>query len=139
MRELTPAAHAAKQIRGILKSTFPNIKFSVKSSNFSMGDSVNVDYEDGPKSTDIKELISQYQYGHFNGMEDIYEHSNTNDDIPQTKFLHVNRNISESTREQIIKKLNIKDVDGWNDKRGLWNTQVIWQEFNTMEFKEATQ
>jgi hypothetical protein len=30
-----------------------------------------------------------YQYGHFNGMEDIYEYSSMIPDLPQVKFVQI--------------------------------------------------
>jgi hypothetical protein len=95
-------AEAAKMIREILKKEFPNIKFSVKSEGYSMGDNVRVTYCDSVKSEDVQNKISQFQYGNFNGMEDIYEYSNSRDDIPQTKYLFVTREMSEPVKNKII-------------------------------------
>jgi len=36
-------------------------------------------------------------------MNDIYEHSNTRDDIPQAKYIHANRTLSEKHKE-VVKK-----------------------------------
>lgn len=87
-------AQCAQLVRKELKALYPGIKFSVTSENYSMGDSVNVSY---PREMLTQEqhtklsnyLRALYQYGHFNGMEDIYENSNRNDNVPQTKFLFV--------------------------------------------------
>ena len=90
----TQVAQCAQLVRKELKTLHPGVKFSVTSENYSMGDSVNVSY----RREDLTEeqhralngiLRSKFQYGHFNGMEDIYENSNRNDDMPQTKFLFV--------------------------------------------------
>ena len=94
-RQLSSQAQAAQEIRKELKQAFPGIKFRVRSSGFTMGDSVDVDWTDGPTRDQVNDLIGHYQYGHFNGMEDIYEYSNNRSDIPQTKFLMVDRTISE--------------------------------------------
>lgn len=96
-RQLSSQAAAAKQIRQILKNAFPSTKFRVRSSGYSMGDSVDVDWTDGPTRDQVNKLVGHYQYGHFNGMEDIYEYSNSRKDIPQTKFLMLQRDISEQT------------------------------------------
>lgn len=53
-RRTTEVAECAKAIRQVLKAQFPNIKFSVKSENYSGGDSVRVKYEDGPITEDVK-------------------------------------------------------------------------------------
>lgn len=106
MRTLTQAALAAKQIKQDLKKAFPDVVFSVKSDNFSMGDSVNVSWTDGPLEEQVEELICQYEYGKFNGMEDIYEYTNRRDDIPQTKYLMCSRKRSLQTEEQLTAIIN---------------------------------
>jgi hypothetical protein len=83
-------ARCAAEIRKILKDK--NIKASVRSDQFSMGNSVDVEIKEivDPKVyKDLQDRLAKYQYGHFNGMEDIYEYSNDRDDIPQTKFLSI--------------------------------------------------
>lgn len=99
-------ALAAQEIRTILKAAFPTVKFSVKSQGYSMGDNVDVRYTDGPLREDVMDLICQYQYGHFNGMEDIYENTNSRDDIPQTKYLFVDRDYSPEVMKKAAEEIN---------------------------------
>ena len=56
-----------------------------------MGDSVDVRVTKGTDAAleKLKEYSNQYEYGHFDGMQDLYEYSNVRDDIPQTKYLFV--------------------------------------------------
>lgn len=101
----TEVAKCAVEIRKILKAK--NIKASVRSSNFSMGDSVDVDIKEiiDPKVyNSIKEELSKYQYGHFNGMEDIYESSNHIEEIPQTKFLTIS--YDWKLQDEVLEKIN---------------------------------
>jgi|TARA_S200002703_G_C3669988_1_gene205695 hypothetical protein len=90
MRKLTQAAQVAK----LLKSKAKSLKLEVKASskNFSGGDSVDIKVLKGSdKSFDeLKEYSSQFKQGHFDGMSDIYEYSNSREDIPQTKYLFIN-------------------------------------------------
>jgi len=97
----TNQALAAQAIRKELKAL--GIKASVKSKGYSMGDSVNVYLSDETPEVvaQVKDLTGKYQYGHFNGMEDIYEYSNCSDDLPQTKFLFVNNEISDELRAKV--------------------------------------
>jgi len=97
-RQLSTAALAAKAIRKELKEKFPGVKFSVRSSNFSMGNSVDIEYDviahgvEGDNKAPVKgvwEVVGKYQYGHFDIMTDSYEYSNRQDDIPQVKYVHV--------------------------------------------------
>lgn len=92
------AANCAAAIRAELKTKFPGIKFSVTSENFAGGDAVRVSWNDGPTSAEVEAITGKYQYGHFDGMNDIYESSNRRDDIPQTKYLTESRHMSPETR-----------------------------------------
>ena len=83
-------ARCAAEIRKILKQK--NIKASVRSEQFSMGNSVDVEIKeiiDPEVYKALQEELAKYQYGHFDGMYDIYENSNLREDIPQTKFLFI--------------------------------------------------
>lgn len=136
MRQLTTAALAAKEIRKELKAAFMKVKFYVKSNNYSMGDSVAIDWVDGPTADEVDNITAKYQYGHFNGMEDIYENSNSRDDIPQTKFVQLHREMSRETKAIIINE--IKTVwagmenfteESWCEKAHCWGQQFIYRLF----------
>jgi len=92
--KLSSHAAAAAAIKTELSTIYPHIKFSVKSESFSMGDSVHVNWTDGPASDEVDNIIKKYQYGHFDGMADMYESSNRRDDIPQSKYVSGSRSIS---------------------------------------------
>lgn len=100
-KELSTVAKAAKLIRAELKETFPTIKFRVKSQNYTGGDSVNVHWNMGPTTDEVKKITNKYQYGHFNGMEDIYEFSNSIEGLPQTKYLFTNRHMKSDKEEKM--------------------------------------
>lgn len=93
------AAQAAAMIRKELKKN--GIAASVRSENYSMGNSVNVTLTDPMPATlrKVKEFAGQFQYGHFNSMEDIYEHSNSRKDIPQAKHVFVQPDYSDELRQ----------------------------------------
>jgi hypothetical protein len=69
----TPTA-AAKGIRVELKQAFPGIKFSVRTSYYSMGDSIHIAWDFGPKTDEVKHIVNKYQEGSFDGMTDSYTH-----------------------------------------------------------------
>ena len=59
--------------RHILK-TFPTVqKVEVKTDSFSGGSSMDVNYYAPKEIKELEALIDRFQYGSFNGMEDIYE------------------------------------------------------------------
>ena len=73
-RQLAGAALTAKLIKKRLTALYPGVKFSVRSDVFSMGDSVDIRWTDGPLRESIEVITKQYQNGSFNSMEDIYEY-----------------------------------------------------------------
>lgn len=139
----TEAAQCAALIRKDLKTAFPLITFTVRSSNFSMGDSVDIGYKDGVPCKDVEAIVNKYQYGHFNGMEDIYETSDRVKGLPQAKFVMVQRDISPEVKEmvknEIMKKFGMTE---WTDaacreKFNCWSDQVLWREISDRSFMPA--
>ena len=135
MRELTEAAKAAKAIKAELKEAFPSMKFSVRSSNFSMGNSVNIGWTNGPITEAVEEITNKYQYGHFDGMIDLYKYSNSREDIPQSKYVFANRTLTDEIRAakkaEIAEKFGIEDPE--NEKEWLkvfdrWSQEVVYRE-----------
>ena len=100
-KEISRHAGAAKMIRQYLKEN--GIAGSVRSKSYSMGSSINVDVENlSPEIYKaLSSYVNQFEYGNFNGMEDIYEMSNVRDDIPQVKYAFVNNRMSDVLGEEI--------------------------------------
>ena len=83
-------AKAAAEIRKYLKEK--GIPAKVTSQSASMTSSVRIKVSDLHPDIfeEIEQHCMQYQYGHFDGMQDLYEYSNARNDIPQVKFVFVN-------------------------------------------------
>lgn len=132
MKQLSTAACAAKLIRQELKNAFPHIKFRVKSETYSMGNSVWVYWENGITIQEVNKIIDKYQKGHFNGMEDIYEYSNVNENLPQVKHTFCERTITENFYNQAFEYVryswkcfkNIKDIDEGSEE--IRSTHTCW-------------
>lgn len=107
-------ALAAQEIRKELKSAFPGIKFSVKSSSASMTSSVDIRWTDGPIAKEVEKITGKYQYGHYDGMTDCYEYSNGRDNIHQAKWVSCNRKYSDTMISKAIEMLLNKY---WNGNR----------------------
>lgn len=111
---ITQSAKTAKLIKDILKKDYPNIKFSVRSDNFSMGNSVHISWTDGVPSKEIESFANQFQAGTFDGMTDCYNYDNTHD-FPQAKYVHCQRTVSDEKRniirEQLAKLMGIENTD----------------------------
>lgn len=97
---LDPSKKAAQNIRADLKKNFPNTKFSVTSDH----SSVNIRYEDGAALGEVEELVNKYQYGSFNGMEDLYEFdkSDFTETFQGTKYVFVSRSYSDSVIQKAL-------------------------------------
>ena len=89
MKKLKEAAQVAKLLKAKAKSLKLEVKASSK--NFSGGNSVDIKVLKGSDKSfnELKKYSSQFKSGHFDGMNDIYEYSNSRDDIPQTKYLFI--------------------------------------------------
>lgn len=103
-------AAAAAAIKVELSKAYPGIKFSAKSESFSMGDSVHVGWVDGPNEEEVNDIIKKYQYGSFNGMEDMYEYTNSRSDLPQSKYVSGSRSLSNDLKA-LLPQLEILLVD----------------------------
>lgn len=73
----TSAAQAAANLRAELKAAFPGVKFSVKSSSYSGGNSIALSWVDGPSNEAVEAIASNYQAGDFDGMTDCYNYNNS--------------------------------------------------------------
>ena len=102
---LSTHAAAAKAIRTELKKN--GIKARVTCDSYSMGSSVRVELENEAPWTvkAITSFVNKFQYGHFNGMEDIYEYSNNREDIPQVKFVFVENNFTDELKQKAYEAL----------------------------------
>lgn len=112
------AANCAAAIREELKK-FKGVKFTVRSENFAGGNSVHIGWVDGPSAREVEIITDKYQYGHFDGMNDIYEYSNSREDIPQAKYVQTSRSQAEETRKVLDEAAAqiISGEPGWETDR----------------------
>lgn len=68
------AAEVAKMLRRHLKAEFPGTKFSVRTSKYSGGASVRVNWTDGPTDDDVSAVTELYEGADFDGMIDLKTH-----------------------------------------------------------------
>jgi len=68
------AAELAKIIRKELKANFPGQKFSVRSSNYAGGSSIDIRWTDGPTQGDVDLVVKPLQRVSFDGMIDLKEY-----------------------------------------------------------------
>jgi hypothetical protein len=144
-KQISTQAACAKAIRKELKAAFPSIKFSIRSESFAGGDAVRIGWTDGPTTKQIDEITGKYQYGHFDGMIDMYENSNSRDDIPQAKYVQTSRSYSEEMRtkaREIISANYGKTIFGDDDyldwfEGGVWGANAIYRHLCNIDFTLA--
>jgi hypothetical protein len=142
MKQQSTQAQVAKLVRQQLKAM--GIRAKVTSDSFAGGNSVDVRCVDLPagKVRELEKLFKKYQYGHFNGMEDIYEISNSRDDLPQVKYLHVTNELSDERKQSVYSELRGKwaslqglpesyqEACNMRDSDGNYVAQVVWRHYN---------
>lgn len=87
-KQISEHAACAKAIRQYLKAE--GIKGRVRSECFAGGTSVNIRLDASTSEEQLEQVsahVSQYKYGAFDGMIDLYEYDNRRDDIPQVKYV----------------------------------------------------
>lgn len=67
-------AETAKLIRPLLREKFPGVKFSVRSSVYAGGSSIDVSWTDGPLEETVRPLLEQFAGATFDGMIDLKEY-----------------------------------------------------------------
>lgn len=98
---------AGKNIRKQLAAAFPGVKFAVRSSRFSGGDSISVRWTDGPTSAQVKSIVDRYRAGDFDGMTDSYEyrHDPWTDLFGDAKYVSTERDWSDATVAMILERV----------------------------------
>ena len=109
MAQYLSCAETAKLVRAALKESFPGVKFSVKSSVYSGGASINIRYENGPSYDQVKAVVGMFEGAYFDGMTD-YKGSNYGSlDGQEVRFgadyIFVNRKFTKSFLEGAVESV----------------------------------
>jgi hypothetical protein len=109
-RQLSGAALTAKMIKTRLTALYPKVKFSVKSDTFSMGDSVDIRWTDGPTQEAVNKITKQYQHGSFDGMQDMYNYEAIDSSLGcnGAKYVFCHRNTSAEYKAKLHAKAEEK-------------------------------
>ncbi len=70
-------AETAKEVRIALKAVFPTVKFSVRSSVYSGGGSIDVRWTDGPTTKRVEAITKRFEGSSFDGMIDLKSYHDT--------------------------------------------------------------
>jgi len=103
---------AAKNMRIELKAAFPRVKFAVRTERYSMGNSINVDWEDGPVGVQVEAIVFKYSGGNFDGMTDSYEYRRSawTDAFGKGKYVFANRRHSDMALASALRTIFAR---GW--------------------------
>lgn len=77
MTEYISVADTAKLVRKVLKSSFPDVKFFVRSKSYSGGASININWLDGPTTKEVDAAVRIFESADFDGSIDLacyYDH-----------------------------------------------------------------
>lgn len=105
MTRYITCADTAKLLRAALKKNFPGVKFSVRSSTYSGGASIDIGWTDGPTQKMVDTVATQFQGASFDGMIDLKSYHDSVLDGEKVHFgadyVHSNRSLSVGVLEQI--------------------------------------
>jgi N12 class adenine-specific DNA methylase len=111
-------ARAAKNLRMELKRHCPGVNFSVTSSSYSGGNSIDVRWVLGPTTKEVEALANKYQDGHFDGMQDLHVHDSSAYGsaigvvLGRVRSVYCQRDYSAEVREKIERGLcKLQGVD----------------------------
>ena len=95
---------AAVNIRRLLKSAFPGVKFSVRTERGSMMTAVDIQWEDGPTQATVDQMLSVFEEGRFDSMTDYYEYKPTEwtRTFGSAKYISTTRSHSDLLLAQVI-------------------------------------
>lgn len=101
---------AAANVRIELKAAFPGVKFSVKTSKFSMGNDMRTAWTDGPTTKEVETIADKYSGGSFDGMTDCYNysHSSFTDMFGSAKYVNCSRHYSFEALKLAVREVCFK-------------------------------
>lgn len=99
----------AKLLRQALKAQFPGVKFSIRSSRYAGGASIDVSWTDGPPASAVDATCYLYRGATFDGMQDLKEYHSSilagPDGVPRevhfgADYIFTNRHLSPALLDQ---------------------------------------
>lgn len=123
-------ADTAKEIRKAVKVAFPGQKFSVRSSSYAGGASIDVAWVDGPAAKAVDDVVKTFAGASFDGMIDLKSYHESVTETGErvhwgADFVFTNRSISpivEAVAEQVAREAVANDsaYNGTDFNRNTW-------------------
>jgi hypothetical protein len=82
MATYIPATATASLLRSRLRQAFPGVTFSVRTSKYAGGASIDVYWTDGPTEQQVNPLTSSFRGSDFDGMTDSKTYRTTQAELP---------------------------------------------------------
>lgn len=127
MSDYLSCAETAKLVRQCLKEAFPSIKFSVRSSTYSGGASIDICWTDGPNSRQVEELVANFKGSYFDGSIDYKGSVYAMLDGKRVRFcadsIHTNRKYSDALLTRMLQRCAdeygcpVYSVEDWQQGR----------------------
>jgi hypothetical protein len=67
-------AETSRAVKQVLSTLFPGTTFSVRSDSYSMGNSIDASWKDGPTEKQVTPILNVFQRSWFDGMDDSTHH-----------------------------------------------------------------
>jgi len=136
--KLSGAARAAKNLKKELQLAFPGVKFSVTSEYFSMGNSIRVNWTDGPSQRTVDAITGKYAYYIDKCTDDNSAKAKAVGQVlGQSKYVTTSRDISEHLKAQVRHDIEARaDVSEMDFSRLTWSalsTVDIFGEYDGVE------
>lgn len=125
MSEYIKPADTAKLVRAALKESFPSVKFSVRTSTYSGGASIRINWTDGPTQKQVDSIISAFKGAYFDGMIDYKGSNFAILDGRRVRFgadfIHTSRDFSEAFAQRILKRMGFSETRAELEAQEWWN------------------
>ena len=99
-------AETAKLVRAALRESFPGVRFSVRSSVYSGGASITINYVNGPTYDAVKSVVAMFEGAYFDGMTDYQGYNYNSLDGVETSFganyIFVNREMTMEVMQPAV-------------------------------------
>jgi hypothetical protein len=120
---------AAGNIRRHLAHVFPGIKFSVKTERYSGGESIRINWTDGPTSEQVDAITKRYQDHQMDYTGDYHDPAPTafTDLFGGSKFVFTNRHMSEATAAAVKPWAESLKRDDPVLAEGAYVEQIAWR------------
>lgn len=119
-------AKVAKLIRGALKDRFPDTKFSVRTSRYSLGSSIDVFWVNGPATEKVQRIIEDYERVDYDEWGGILSGGN--------RFVFAKRDYTPEVRAQVQQQIasKFRQPKDWQEQR--WQEDEMWRTLQKNDF-----